>query len=197
LELEQTASLNTRSAGAAGMFSLEKHLDSNEQIVLAFRPARRAYIFSYIVYALLIFISLSYLGFVTVAGFLHPGSLLVLSNVALRYFAFFVIGYSLVMLIRVEWRIWSRQYAVTTDRVFYGRGIFSETFKSIQFAYITDIGFRQNLWDKIINTGSLVIDTPSNKADIVYRKVALPIKIKKMINDAQSKATGGLKTPAK
>lgn len=176
------------------MFGLEKHLDSNEQIVFSFRPSRRAYIFSYFIYLLLLFVSLSYLGFITLIRFFHAANLLVLSNDFLRYFAYFVVVYSIVMLVRVEWRIWSRRYAVTTERILYSRGIFSETFKSIQFAYITDISFTQNLWDKIINTGSLVIDTASNKQDIVYRKIAHPLQVKKLINDGQSKATAGLKT---
>jgi len=169
------------------MLNLDKHLDSNEKVILFFRPARRAYIFHYIFYILLLLISLSALGYMAVfrlpAGY---GSIFTLGIV--RYIAWALFLFSSIMLIRIEWRILSRRYALTDERLLYLRGIFNETFKSIQYQYITDISFRQNLWDKIINTGTIIIDTASGDDEIRYRKIAKPLEVKKKINDLQSAA---------
>jgi hypothetical protein len=88
------------------------------------------------------------------------------------------------MLVRVEYRIWSRRYGITSERVMYSKGIFYEKFHSAKYGSITDIGLNQSFWDKIMNTGTLNLNTAGTDFyEIRYRKVSDPYKIKKMIND--------------
>ncbi|MFH1916270.1 MAG: PH domain-containing protein [Nanoarchaeota archaeon] len=173
------------------MFTLNKHLATDEKVVHFFRPARRAYIFHYLFYILLCAVSFLAQAYLIIRGL---GIQDINDNIRYSYFLLFllsaIIFFSLIMLVRIEWRIISRRYALTNHRLLYSRGIFFETLKTINYQYITDIGFQQSLWDKILNTGSLVIDTASTEADIRYRKIARPLHVKKLINDNQMHALG-------
>jgi uncharacterized membrane protein YdbT with pleckstrin-like domain len=91
------------------------------------------------------------------------------------------------MLLRLEYRIWSRRYALTNERMLYSKGIFSEDFKSSSYNKITDVGFHQTFWDKIMNTGTLTVNTAgTDNYEIRYRKIRNPLEVKKMINDKQT-----------
>src|SRR3989338_10232617 len=103
------------------MFSLNHHLDSDEKIIQFFRPSRKAYIFQYILWILL---------------FLSSIFFAIYKPIGTAYFIFWdfinlaamLVGiFSLIMLIRLEYRIWSRRYALTDERLLYSRGIFSES----------------------------------------------------------------------
>lgn len=159
------------------MFDLKKHLDSNEKILLSFRPSRKAYIFQYMFFILLFFLG------IFLAGYFVIGTALK----SVPYVGVLCMLYSIIILVRLEYRIWSRRYALTNERLMYSRGIIDETFESSMYKYITDIRFEQSLWDKIMNTGSILIDTAgTNNYEIRYRKISDPLKIKKMINDLQT-----------
>ena len=104
-----------------------------------------------------------------------------------RIFSWIIILFSVIMLLRLEYRIFSRRYALTNERIMYSNGIMSEIFKSAQYNYLSDIEFEQSFWDKIMNTGTLKIHTVgTDNYQIRYRKVSDPIKIKKIINDMQT-----------
>jgi uncharacterized membrane protein YdbT with pleckstrin-like domain len=94
---------------------------------------------------------------------------------------------TVIMLFRLEYRIWSRKYTLTTERALYSKGIFTEEFKSSSYKYITDIEFHQTFWDKIMNTGTLKVNTAGgDNYEIRYRKIYNPLEIKKIINDSQN-----------
>ena len=162
------------------MFSLNHHLDSDEKIIQFFRPSRKAYIFQYILWILL---------------FLSSIFFAIYKPIGTAYFIFWdfinlaamLVGiFSLIMLIRLEYRIWSRRYALTDERLLYSRGIFSESFRSAPYARVTDIGFEQTFFDKIMDTGTLHINTAgTDNFEIRYRKISRPLEIKRMINDGQ------------
>jgi len=66
----------------------------------------------------------------------------------------------------------------------YSRGIFYEKFHSAKYGFITDTALYQTFWDKIVNTGTININTAgTDDYEIKYRKILDPYKIKKMIND--------------
>jgi len=162
------------------LLNLNNHLDSDEKIIKFFRPSRKSYLLHYIFYILLFLIG-------TFFFFYDPrGSALFIFWKFINYAAAIVIAFSIVMLIRIEYRILSRRYALTDQRIMYSNGIFSEIFKSVQYKYISDIEFEQSFWDKVMDTGTLKVHTVgTDEYQIRYRKVSQPMKIKKMINDMQ------------
>ena len=162
------------------IFNLDKHLDSDEKIIRFFRPSRKSYMLHYIGDILLLLIGIFFF-------FYDPkGSPLFIFWKFVNYGAVIVIVFCIVMLARLEYRILSRRYALTDQRIMYSRGIFTEVFKSVQYKYISDIEFEQSFWDKLMNTGTLKIHTVGTEDyQIRYRKVPEPMKLKKMINDMQ------------
>jgi uncharacterized membrane protein YdbT with pleckstrin-like domain len=157
--------------------NLNKHLDSDEKIVYFFRPSRKAYILHYILF-----------------GILFLGAIMLFSYSAIRkttafrailfYFSLLFLIFVIILILRLEYKIWSRRYGLTDQRVMYSAGIFTERFKSANYSYVTDISLYQNLWDKIMNTGTIKIDTAgTNMYEIRYRKISDPYKVKKIIND--------------
>src|SRR4030042_2551914 len=132
--------------------NLSNHLDNNEKMVLSFKPSRKAYIHHYFLFLIVLI-----------------GSIVLLTYFALNitswfatilfYLSLTLLIYAIIMLLRLEYRIWSRRYAITNEKLLYSKGIFTEKFKSARYSYITDIGLNQSLWDKIMNTGTLTINT--------------------------------------
>jgi membrane protein YdbS with pleckstrin-like domain len=164
------------------LFNLDKHLDSDEKIIRFFRPSRKAYILQYIFWILLFLIAI-YLDIISATK--ADTNLFILWKF-IEYICWLAIIISIIMLIRLEYRIFSRRYALTNERIMYSNGIFSEIFKSAQYNYISDIEFEQSFWDKIMNTGTLKIHTVgTDEYQIRYRKVSEPLDIKKTINDIQ------------
>jgi uncharacterized membrane protein YdbT with pleckstrin-like domain len=164
--------------------NLDGHLASDEKLLLFFRPSRLGYLHHYVFLVILFLFASLLLGF----GYAGSGG-----GYAL-YALERVIGYALlllavILLVRIEYRIWSRKYAVTTQRVLYSRGIFSETFQSASFDYITDIEMQQTFWDKIVDCGSLFVNTAgASEFEFRYREVRHPLEIKKRVNDLQDQA---------
>ena len=158
------------------MVNIRKHLDSNEQIIQFFRPSRKAYLFQYFVYILLLVLGI--VGY----GYFSNDEHWFAPSASYSCLGLFIV--MIVLLLRLEYRIWSRRYAITSERILYSRGIFSEQFKSARYNMITDVALRQSLWDKICNTGTLAIDTAgTDQYEIRYRKVNKPFELEKLIND--------------
>ncbi|MGV8150512.1 MAG: PH domain-containing protein [Candidatus Woesearchaeota archaeon] len=164
--------------------NLNHHLDSNEKILHFFRPSRLAYLFQYALHIGLLVLAIIF------SVYNEPGSHLFIFWNFVNMASIAVLIYSVIMLIRLEYRIWSRRYALTNERMLYSKGIFSEHFKSSTYNNITDIGFHQTFMDKILNTGTLTVNTAgTDNYEIRYRKIRNPLTVKKMINDKQSVKT--------
>jgi uncharacterized membrane protein YdbT with pleckstrin-like domain len=163
------------------IFNLNNHLDSDEHVKMFFRPSRKSYLLQYLFCIILLLAALYFVDY-------GPnGSPLFIFWRFVNYASMLVIAIVIIMVARIEYRILSRKYALTSERLMYSRGIFSEVFKSAQYKYVSDIEFEQSFWDKIMNTGTLKIHTVgTDEYQIRYRKVSQPLKIKKMINDMQS-----------
>jgi len=163
------------------LLNINEHLDSNETVLEFFRPSRLAYLFQYLLH-IIIFIAAVIFTF-----YGQPSSNLFILWKFINLISEIVLVYAIIMILRLEYRIWSRRYALTNERMLYSRGIFSEVFKSVPYYKVTDIGFFQTLWDKIANTGTVTIDTAgTDEYEIRYRKIKRPLEIKKMINDRQN-----------
>lgn len=173
------------------MFELDlnKHLDSDEKMLLFLRPARIGYFFQYVLVFLFFFAGIFFLfaragtASIAIEGFFSSilGTLTkgLFSTLSLIAFAF-----AIILGFKIEWSILSRRYGITSERVMHSKGIFYEKFHSAKYGFITDTALEQSFWDKIVNTGTLEINTAgTDDYEIVFKKIADPIKIKKLIND--------------
>ncbi|MFA6072711.1 MAG: PH domain-containing protein [Candidatus Woesearchaeota archaeon] len=160
------------------MFDLDHHLDSDEKMLLFFRPSRKAYVHHYLFHFILIVVFIYFSIYFSSQEF-----------ISIAFLVLLIIP--IAFLLRLEYRIFSRRYGLTNERLLYSNGIFMEKFNSIQYYAITDISFSQSLWDKIMNTGTLCVNTGGgDDYEIRYRKVNDPLKVKRMMNDCTPKRSG-------
>ena len=57
----------------------------------------------------------------------------------------------------IRWR--TTHYVFTTHRVLIRRGVFKHTGRDIALQRINDVGFTQTLWERIVNAGTLTIES--------------------------------------
>lgn len=165
------------------MAHIREHLGSNERLQLKFRPSRKAYLWEYVLFIFVMLVSFTALYPLIMAQFKAIAIIAIIAKV-LFYILFTI---SIVLLIKVELKIWSILYAITDQRVIISKGIFTEKFISITYNKITDIGLEQSFWDKVFNIGKLKIDTPgSDEIEGILENVSKPLVIKKKISDLQT-----------
>ena len=151
---------------------LKHHLSSQERVILFFRPTRKKYFLRYLLALILLIFSLTEIFF----NLVNMQLLTILS--------YFILLFSLIILIRIEIKILSVKYIITSERIFSDSGIFKGEFKSIGYQYITDISLKQTLWNKISDTGTIIIHTAGGEANnLEIRNISEPLKIKKIISD--------------
>jgi len=157
---------------------LSKHLDSDEKMVLFFRPSRKAFIHQYIFF----------LAVLALCGYF---ALYFMDNLYFLIVFGIISIFPLYGLLSNEWKILSNRYAFTNERIFYSNGIFTEDFRSLHYYAITDVSLRQTLWDKIVNTGTLSVNTGgTDYFEINFIKVSDPVELKKKISDLTPKMHG-------
>ena len=59
----------------------------------------------------------------------------------------------------IRWR--TTHYVFTTHRVLIRRGVFTHSGRDISLQRITDVGFTQTLWDRLVRAGTLTIESAS------------------------------------
>jgi membrane protein YdbS with pleckstrin-like domain len=165
------------------MLSLDKYLSEDEKILYQCRVSRLAFLREYIVVFFVVLVSITSL-FTTVVSRIEKYDALASVTIVLFY-AFLML--SIIFLARVEYKIWSKIYALTNKRIIVSQGIFSEKFESTTYDKITDIGLDQSFLDKIVDIGTISIDTVgTDEIEITFENVRKPIIIKNKINDLQS-----------
>lgn len=163
--------------------SFNDHLDSDEKIILKFRQARRYYIGEYLFFIFIMLLSFGFL-FTTYLSVLKS-NVIFYNILTILFYIFMVI--SIILLIRVEYKIFFKSYALTTERILISEGIFTENFRSTSYSKITDIDLKQSFFDKLLNTGDIHIATAGTEgADLQFSHISKPVFIKKNIYDLQS-----------
>jgi len=59
----------------------------------------------------------------------------------------------------IRWR--TTHYVFTTHRVLIRRGVFTHSGRDISLQRVTDVGFTQTLWDRMVRAGTLTIESAS------------------------------------
>jgi uncharacterized membrane protein YdbT with pleckstrin-like domain len=68
-----------------------------------------------------------------------------------------VLALVLVAVPLLRWR--TTHYVVTTHRLLFRTGILARHGRDIGLSRMTDVSYRQSLWDRLVNSGTLVIET--------------------------------------
>ncbi len=86
----------------------------------------------------------------------------------------------LVVVPFLRWR--TTHYVVTSHRVMVRRGILNKSGKDITLSKITDVSFEQSLVDRIINSGSLRIESAGDSPDELLRNIPHSNHVQQLIN---------------
>jgi uncharacterized membrane protein YdbT with pleckstrin-like domain len=73
-------------------------------------------------------------------------------------------------------------YVVTTHRVMVRRGILNKYGKDITLAKITDVSFEQTLLDRLIDSGSLRIESAGDSPDEFLRHIPRSNEVQQLVN---------------
>lgn len=91
-----------------------------------------------------------------------------------------VLAIWLVVIPFLRWR--TTHYVVTSHRVMVRRGIVTKSGKDITLSKITDVSFEQTLLDRIINSGSLRIESAGDSPDEHFRNIPDSNHVQQLIN---------------
>jgi uncharacterized membrane protein YdbT with pleckstrin-like domain len=69
----------------------------------------------------------------------------------------------------VRWR--TTHYVITTHRVLFREGILARRGRDLGLSRITDVSFRQTLWERIIRSGTLTIETAGDSGATVLGRI--------------------------
>jgi uncharacterized membrane protein YdbT with pleckstrin-like domain len=105
-----------------------------------------------------------------------------------------VLGLFLVAVPLLRWR--ATHYVITTHRLLYRTGILSRHGRDIGLSRITDVSYRQSLWDRVINSGTLSIETAGEGGPTVFSAIPDSDGVQQLLNqlveeDADRRAQGG------
>lgn len=168
------------------MTNIKEHLGSTERVEYRFRPSRKAYLWEY-----LLFIFMMLLTFTS----LYPLIMSQFKNIAIvgiiaRVLFYILLTISIVLLVKVEYKIWCKLYVLTNHRIMISQGIFTEKFTSVTHGKITDVALEQTFWDKVLNIGKITIETAgSENKNEILENISRPIFVKKKISDLQTTGT--------
>lgn len=91
-----------------------------------------------------------------------------------------VLGLFLVAVPLLRWR--TTHYVITTHRLLYRTGILSRHGRDIGLSRITDVSYRQSLWDRIINSGTVSIETAGEGGPTVFSAIPDSDGVQQLLN---------------
>ena len=116
-----------------------------------------------------------------------PGFLrLVLACIALATLGWFAGRY-------VRWA--TTNFAVTTDRIVFRHGVVAKQGIEIPLERVNTIFFHQSIWERVIGTGDLVIESAGEKGSEPFTDIRRPSHVQneiyRLMEENQSRAAGG------
>lgn len=80
----------------------------------------------------------------------------------------------------IRWR--TTHYVLTTHRVLIRRGVLRHTGHDISLQRISDVGFTQSLWDRLVRAGTLTIESASEHGQEELKNVPRSDQVQQTIN---------------
>src|SRR3954462_8937931 len=97
-----------------------------------------------------------------------------------------ILAVALVLLVIVvlvpvlRWK--TTHYVITTHRLLFREGIMSRRGRDIGLSRITDVSYRQSLWDRIINSGTLTIESAGESGATVLKQIPDSEGVQQLLN---------------
>ena len=89
-----------------------------------------------------------------------------------------LVVFVLVPLLR--WR--TTHYVISTHRLLFREGIMSRRGRDIGLSRITDVSYRQSLWERIINSGTLTIESAGEGGSTVLKQIPDSEGVQQLLN---------------
>lgn len=86
----------------------------------------------------------------------------------------------LVLVPLLRWR--TTHYVITTHRLLFRDGILARRGRDLALSRITDVSFTQSLWERIINSGTLTIETAGDSGATVLKHVPDSDGVQQLLN---------------
>ena len=80
----------------------------------------------------------------------------------------------------LRWR--TTHYVITTHRLLYRTGVLSRHGRDIGLSRITDVSYRQTLWDRVINAGTVSIETAGEGGPTVFSAIPDSDGVQQLLN---------------
>ena len=80
----------------------------------------------------------------------------------------------------LRWR--TTHYVITTHRLLFREGIMSRRGRDIGLSRITDVSYRQSLWERIINSGTLTIESAGEGGATVLHRIPDSEGVQQLLN---------------
>jgi uncharacterized membrane protein YdbT with pleckstrin-like domain len=87
---------------------------------------------------------------------------------------------TLVLVPVLRWR--TTHYVVTTHRLLFREGILSRRGRDLGLSRITDVSYTQTLWERIINSGTLRVETAGDGGATVLRRIPDSDGVQQLLN---------------
>jgi uncharacterized membrane protein YdbT with pleckstrin-like domain len=80
----------------------------------------------------------------------------------------------------LRWR--TTHYVISTHRLLFREGIMARRGRDIGLSRITDVSYRQSLWDRIINSGTLTIESAGDSGATVLKQIPDSEGVQQLLN---------------
>jgi membrane protein YdbS with pleckstrin-like domain len=87
---------------------------------------------------------------------------------------------TLVLVPVLRWR--TTHYVITTHRLLFREGILARRGRDLALSRISDVSYRQTLWERIINSGTISIESAGESGPTVLRKIPDSDRVQQLLN---------------
>jgi uncharacterized membrane protein YdbT with pleckstrin-like domain len=89
-----------------------------------------------------------------------------------------LLAFAMVPLLR--WR--TTHYVITTHRLLFREGVLARRGRDLGLSRITDVSYRQTLWERIVNSGTLTIESAGDGGPTVLRRIPDSDGVQQLLN---------------
>jgi uncharacterized membrane protein YdbT with pleckstrin-like domain len=89
-----------------------------------------------------------------------------------------LLAFAMVPLLR--WR--TTHYVITTHRLLFREGILARRGRDLGLSRITDVSYRQSLWERIVNSGTLTIESAGDGGPTFLRRIPDSDGVQQLLN---------------
>jgi uncharacterized membrane protein YdbT with pleckstrin-like domain len=80
----------------------------------------------------------------------------------------------------LRWR--TTHYVVTTHRLLFRAGILARTGRDIGLSRITDVSYRQSVWERVVRSGTITIESAGDSGATVLERIPDSDDVQQLIN---------------